>query len=140
MKCKVAKTLFFAYQDGDMKSSERRGFEKHLAKCGTCQREWDDYQRTLAEITGMHDLLPPADFVSKVKSTIGKRSKGRFFGESSHPSIVFAVVSFILILLFLLAYLVITHSTEIHVEPADGHEVSETAEGADSKLLVGEED
>jgi hypothetical protein len=125
MNCKVAKTLFVSYQDGDIKSSERRAFEKHLAKCETCRLEWDDYQRTLAEITGMHDLLPPSDFVSKVKTTIGKRSKGRFFGESHHPSIVFAVVSFVLILLFLLAYLVITHSTEIRIEPAAGAEIRE---------------
>ena len=117
MNCDTARKLFVNYEDGDLPSRKRQALENHLKVCDECQEEWKDYQKTLEGISGMHDLLPSPDFVSKVKQTIGKRSRGRFFGESQHQSVAFAVVSFVLILLFLLAYLFISHSIEIEVIP-----------------------
>lgn len=135
MDCKTAKKLFVSYKDGDLEGNPQKALEKHFKQCEACRKDWDEYQRTLQEITGMHDLQPPADFVSKVKQTIGKRSRGRFFGETKQPSMVFAVVSFILILLFLLAYLVISHTTEIQIEPAKEEALTPTeSENAPNNL------
>ncbi len=54
-----------------------------------------------------------------VEQKIKRRSKGRFFGEPRSFSTQFAIVSFILILMFMLAYLVMTEVTEITVLEED---------------------
>lgn len=105
MKCEDVRGLFLAYHDGDLAHDERQALEAHLNECEACVAEWTAYSRTLDEVSGMFQLSAPKDFTERVKHTIGRRSKGRFFGDDRNFSISFAVVSFILILFFLLAYL-----------------------------------
>ncbi len=115
MDCKQAKSVFINYYDGDLEQSERAAFEKHLGDCKVCQAEWDDYQKTMSEISGLHHLGPSEDFVFRVKKTIDRRSKGRFFGEQSHYSLRFAIVSFVLILFFMIAYIFVSSLIEIQI-------------------------
>jgi anti-sigma factor RsiW len=110
-----ARDLFTRYHDGDLGQDERLLLEQHLAECDECREEWDSYRRTIKEISGLFKLAPPADFTRDVEQKIRKRSRGRFFSEPRSFSTQFAMVSFILILLFILAYLVMTAATEIFI-------------------------
>ncbi len=127
MKCDTAIDLFLAYQDGDLKGDELRALEEHLASCDSCAAEWAAYQATLGEVSGLFRVEPSDGFTQRVKQTIGKRSRGRFFGEQRNLSISFAIVSFLLILLVLLAYLYISSNREIILlSPEQENGASET--------------
>ncbi|MCP4606784.1 MAG: zf-HC2 domain-containing protein [Proteobacteria bacterium] len=129
MECKRAKELFIGYHDGDLGERDQAALEKHLDDCDTCTTEWNGYLKTVGEISGLFRLAPPQDFASRVKQTIDRRSKGRFFGESGPFSIGFAVISFILILLFLLAYLFISQGTEFEIVLPEGNAASIGSDG-----------
>ncbi len=113
MKCEEAKALFLSAHDGDLGAIEKQAFDEHLASCEACQEEWKAYLLTLDEVSGMYPLAPPDEFTQRVKQVIGRRSKGRFFGDERPFSISFAIVSFVLIVLVLLAYLFISSGREI---------------------------
>ncbi|MCP4677515.1 MAG: hypothetical protein GY854_18775 [Deltaproteobacteria bacterium] len=117
MDCEQARMLFLGYHDDDIGDGDRRDLENHLKECEECKAEWDDYRRTVGEVSGLLSLAPSEDFTSRVKETIGRRSRGRFFGEQRPFSLWFAIISFILILLVMLGYLFISAGTEIHVVP-----------------------
>jgi predicted anti-sigma-YlaC factor YlaD len=117
MDCEHAKELFIAYHDGDLSNRERLDLEKHLGECEACRNEWEAYLKTMKGISGLHRLKPSEDFVSRVKQTIGRRSRGRFFGESNQNGMRFAIISFVLILLVLLAYLFISAGSELELLP-----------------------
>ncbi len=129
MDCERAKELFIDYHDGDIGSADRRELEKHLADCAECGKEWDEYLRCVGEVSGMHVLAPSDEFVSRVKKTIGRRSRGRFFGDTKPFSLSFALVSFILILLFLLAYLFLAGGKEIELVAPPQSTEEDTNEG-----------
>jgi anti-sigma factor RsiW len=129
-----AKELFTRLHEGDLADEERAELERHLDECEKCRAEWDIYRITVDEVSGLLQALPPADFSRSVQQKIRKRSRGRFFGEQRPFSIWFAVVSFILIVLFVLAYLVLTASTEIQIvgeseEPDEGASAPERDAG-----------
>ena len=113
MDCKEAKTRFLDLHEGELGDEDLLAVETHLKDCAKCRSEWEDYGKTMEELSGMHRLAPAQDFVSRVKHTIGHRSRGRFFGQSETFNLGFAIVSFVLILLFLLAYLFISTGNEI---------------------------
>jgi anti-sigma factor RsiW len=104
MDCTKAKKIFVDYHDGVLSKRERFAMEEHLSKCDSCAAEWATYQKTMNEVSGLHYFIPEAGFTSRVKKTIGRRSRGRFFGADSSYSLRFAIISFVLILFFLLAY------------------------------------
>lgn len=110
-----ARELFTEYHDGELTADEVEALESHLAGCEACSMEWDTYRRTIEEISGLHMFAAPEGLTEAVEQKIKRRSKGRFFGEQRSFSTQFAIVSFILILLFMLAYLVMTEVTEITV-------------------------
>ena len=114
-----ARELFTAYHDEELSSSEVEELESHLAACKECSEEWDTYRRTMEEISGLHKFAAPGCMTEAVEQKIKRRSKGRFFGEQRSFSTQFAIVSFILILLFMLAYLLMTEVTEITVLEED---------------------
>jgi anti-sigma factor RsiW len=113
MKCDHATELFLSVHDGDIDDRERQAFFDHLERCASCRSEWEAYQLTLNEVSGIHAVSPPDQFTQRVKQVIGRRSKGRFFGEERHFSLSFAIVSFVLIVLVMLAYLYISSDREI---------------------------
>ncbi len=104
MDCKQAQKLFVDYRDGTIQAQSRGDFESHLAGCPACRLELEAYNKTLEEVSGLIQLAPTDDFHSRVKKTIDRRSRGRFFGDESSYSLKFAIISFILILIVLFAY------------------------------------
>jgi ferric-dicitrate binding protein FerR (iron transport regulator) len=122
-----AREWFSRYRDDDLSAEERASLEAFLEQDPECRREWEEFQRTLDEVSGLHLLQPPAGFVEAVERKIRKRSRGRFFGAQRPAATWFAVVSFVLILFFILAYLVLAETVRIErveEEPAP----DETAE------------
>ena len=129
MNCEHVNTLFLAYHDGDLSQEEKTALEDHLKTCATCAADWDAYLLTLNEVSGMFPVAAPDDFALRVKQTIGKRSRGRFFGEERPLGMSFAVVSFVLILLFLMAYYYLFSTREITVLSGTVTQTAETDTG-----------
>ncbi|MDJ0764334.1 MAG: zf-HC2 domain-containing protein [Myxococcota bacterium] len=115
MECNQAKTHFIGLYDGDLDEDTRLAVEAHLSTCEHCRLEWREYQQMMAEVSGLRPMAPPENFVSRVKQTIEKRSRGRFFGPAAGFNLSFAIISFILILLFLMAYLFISSSRDVEL-------------------------
>lgn len=126
MKCDQAQAQFLAYHDGDLSREEEKTLQAHLDECQDCKSEWEDYCATLGDVSGMFEIAPPEDFAERVKHAIGRRSRGRFFGEDRSLSVSFAIVSFVLIVLFLLAYLFIAAEREITVFSPEENGVEST--------------
>lgn len=118
MNCEKAKTLFLAYHDKELGEEETAALKKHLDECAACAAEWEAYRLTLDEVSGMFSLEPPEDFTLRVKQAIGKRSRGKFFAEHKTIGLSFAVISFLLILFFLTAYLYLFSARQITVVPS----------------------
>jgi hypothetical protein len=78
------------------------------------------------ELSGLHYVVPEEGFTSRVKKTIDRRSRGRFFGSEPSHSLKFAIVSFILILFFLLAYYYFSIGIEVKEIRPDGDRSSQT--------------
>lgn len=111
--------LFTRYHDEDLSEEEQEAFEAHLDSCADCRDQWKSYQLTIGEISGLLQLSVPDDFSATVAHKIKKRSGGRFFNDRQGYSFNFAIVSFILILLFMLAYLVLTSESELTIIETD---------------------
>ncbi len=123
MNCDKVKALFLGYHDGDLSAEETAAIEAHLKDCNTCNADWEAYLITLSEVSGMFSLKAPEDFTQKVKQTIGKRSKGRFFSEDRRLGTSFAIVSLLLILACMLLYLYLSTEREIEVMPSSDKEI-----------------
>jgi predicted anti-sigma-YlaC factor YlaD len=115
MDCEKVRTLFVDLEDEALSPELLRDIEEHLKTCDSCRTEWHAYKQTVKEISGMYPIVPPEDFTLKVKETIGRRSKGRFFNESRTLNLSFAIVSFVLILLFALIYLFVFSGNNIEM-------------------------
>ncbi len=133
MDHKRVKELFTEYRDRELDEETRTSMGEHLAQCADCTAEWVEFDRTVEEISGLFQMKPPPDLAQSVETRIRRRSRGRFFAEQKTPAgMQFALVSFILVLLFLLAYLVLTATTEITIlegaasdsEKSDAGEIS----------------
>ena len=108
-----ARELFTSYHDGELSDKQQKALEAHLSSCDECNTEWQSYQKLMTEVSGLMNLSPPKDVVRSVERKIHRRSRGKFFGRSKASNVQFALVSFILILLFMLAYLMLTAVNEI---------------------------
>ena len=128
MECEQIKTLFLDYHDGVIDDADRAAVEAHLKDCDSCQAEWRAYRTTMNEISGLNLLQPDDGFEQRVKKTMSRRSKGRFFGANQSHSLKFAIVSFVLIVLIVCAYYYFTASTEIKLldTPSDGPTAQDT--------------
>ena len=115
MEHEKARELFTDYLDGELAGEEKAALEEHLAQCEECRSEWETFSRTVEEVSGLLSVAAPEDFAREVEQKIRRRSKGKFFSEERSYSLHFAVVSFILIILFIIAYLLLSSVTEIIV-------------------------
>jgi len=113
MNHQEAKDLFTNYLDGDMADAQRTELEAHLSACTECKEEWQAFKKLMSEVSGLMNLAPPRDVVRAVEKKIHRRSRGKFFGRQKGSSIQFGLISFILVLLFMLGYLLLTAVNEI---------------------------
>ncbi|MCU0662790.1 MAG: zf-HC2 domain-containing protein [Myxococcota bacterium] len=111
-----AQSLFMSYHDAELPAREVEALEAHLAQCTECSLAWQGYKAAVEEISGLLKVTPAPDFSKRVQQAIGRRSRGRFFSESSDSGgLGIAIVSVILVLVFALLYLLIATSGEVKV-------------------------
>ncbi|MDD5306878.1 MAG: zf-HC2 domain-containing protein [Deltaproteobacteria bacterium] len=101
-----ARASFTCYHDGDLPDNVRQELEEHLAACPECLVEWEAYQRTVGEVSGLRVLAPPDDFATNIAREIRRHSPRRVHGEQIFLGLRIALLAFLLIMLFVLAYLV----------------------------------
>jgi len=126
MEHEKARELFTDYLDGELSGEEKAALEEHLAECEECRAEWESFSRTVGEVSGLLSVAAPDDFAREVEQKIRRRSRGKFFSEERSYSLQFAVVSFILIILFIMAYLLMSSVTEITVLEQEARDAGST--------------
>ncbi len=132
MNHQEAKDLFTNYLDGDMADAERSALEAHLSTCTECKQEWQTFKKLMSEVSGLMNLSPPKDVVFAVERKIHRRSRGKFFGRQKGSSIQFGLISFILVLLFMLGYLLLTAVNEIVFIDSDNDSASSPSDSITS--------
>jgi anti-sigma factor RsiW len=110
-----ARELFSAYQDDELDATQKKQLEAHLAECAECAAEWELFRAAICGVSGLLKVSAPVDTVARVKQKIRRRSAGRFFGTEDATGTRFAVVSFTLILAFMLSYLLLQAVQEISI-------------------------
>ena len=100
-----ARAIFTEYHDGELAESDRRSLEGHLAACADCAAEWDAYRRAVEEVSGLRVIAPSESFARQVALAIELRGKRRTFGGLSLAGVRIAVLSLVLIMILLMAYL-----------------------------------
>jgi hypothetical protein len=63
MDCGQTQSLFTAYHDGELDQRNLLLVEHHLAACGHCGREWQDFQKTLQLLHEVKPLPVPQDLL-----------------------------------------------------------------------------
>ena len=112
MRHAKARDRLSAYLEHDLGESETSALEAHLAGCDACRAELEQLRATMASLSGLHRLRPPAEFSAKVEHRIHRRSAGRFFGqEPLLTRVPFEWISFVIIVMLLGVYLVLTMDT-----------------------------
>jgi len=128
----AAKELFSAHLDGELEQKQEEELSAHLEECETCRQEFEELRQTLRSLSGLHKLMPPEEFVSKVQQRINRRSRGRFFGrENLLTRIPFEWISFVIIILLLMLYIAFIQTQDAQISaPAEtdgGHKNTQEA-------------
>ncbi|MBN2802894.1 MAG: zf-HC2 domain-containing protein [Deltaproteobacteria bacterium] len=110
---KKAESLFSDFFDNELNGEELIWLEKHLESCEPCKNDWDKYKQAMEEVSGLMHIMAPENVVDKVESRINKRSRGKFFNKQKYFTVRYSIVSFILVLFFVLAYLLMMAVNEI---------------------------
>jgi anti-sigma factor RsiW len=100
-----ARAGFTGYHDGELAEGDRRSLEEHLATCTDCAAEWDAYRKAVEEVSGLRTIAPSEGFARQVALAIELRGRRRTSGGLSLVGVRVAVLSLILIMLFVVAYL-----------------------------------
>jgi len=72
-----------AYVEGELEDSSARDVEDHLAGCDRCHAAVQQIKNTRGLLASLPREAAPDLFSARVKSRIRRRSRGRFFTESS---------------------------------------------------------
>lgn len=100
-------SLFSDYHDCELDEPTVCELESHLAECAKCNAEWKSFQAAISGVSGLMQISPAEDVVSSVQQKIRKRSAGKFYGKNRGDDTRFALISFILVLVFMMAYLLL---------------------------------
>lgn len=118
MDHKAAKELFSQYLDEELPPNTQSALKEHLAKCTSCQEEFNSLKKTLNSLAGLSSLPTPKEFEKNVQRRIRHRSRGRFFAsENILVRIPFEWISFVLILLMLVMYFMVVLIPQKEVKP-----------------------
>lgn len=82
MDCGQIQSLFTAYQDGELDQRNLLPFERHLAACPHCAREWQDFRKTLRMLQGVKPLPVPPDLLSGIHGKLAGAGFGARLGRA----------------------------------------------------------
>ena len=112
MDRKKARELFSAYLEGDIGAADRRELERYLGVDAQARAELESFRSTLESLSRLRGPLQvPSEFTRKVEGKIRVRSRGRFFSDKMLARLPFEWISFIIILVLLVFYLVLVIDT-----------------------------
>jgi anti-sigma factor RsiW len=120
---------FSDYLEGELSAEERAEVASHLEGCASCRGELEAFRQTLRGLSGLKSLPPPDGFVGKVQQRINRRSRGRFFSaERLLFRIPFEWVSFVIIILMLVLYILLLEGQMRLVKPSPPHRMPDNTE------------
>lgn len=73
--------LFSEYYEGTLDAQSKVALEARLSEDPDYQSAYQEFEKTMQMLSGLHKMSAPADFDKKVEETIHRRSGGRFFGR-----------------------------------------------------------
>ncbi len=107
MKCNEVRDLFSSLFEGDLKPAEEGKVREHLASCPGCQKEWEQFERTIHWLYTVEEEEVPEGFLSEIQKKREER-KGkergagdRFFRSVKIPIQAAAMVMILLVALYL---------------------------------------
>lgn len=73
MDCGQIQSLFTAYHDGELAQRNLLPFERHLADCPHCAREWQAFQSTLRLLQEIKPLPVPPDLFAGIHEKLAEK-------------------------------------------------------------------
>ena len=70
MNCDGVRELLSAYVDGELAPGELLRVEQHLRRCQSCAGEVDALRQTIALVSSLEEVEPPADFHAKLHARL----------------------------------------------------------------------
>lgn len=70
MNCNTIGENLSAYLDKALSADEMRQIEAHLNNCSECQQELTNLQKTIALLTSLDEVIPPASFRRELRSKL----------------------------------------------------------------------
>jgi len=107
MECNEVRDLFSSLFEGDLKPAEEEKAREHLASCQGCQKEWEQFKRTIHWLHAVEEEEVPEGFLSEIQKKReerkGKERGGgaRFFRQFKIPIQAAAMVMILLVALYL---------------------------------------
>lgn len=72
MNCSKVKENLSPYLDNMLSEEEKKAVETHLASCPECQQELEDLQQTIAMLSSLEEIIPPASFRRELREKLEK--------------------------------------------------------------------
>ena len=73
--------LFSEYYEGSLAPEKAKEVTRLIASDANYKKAYEEFEKTMEMLSGMHKMSAPMDFDKKVEDTIHRRSGGRFFGK-----------------------------------------------------------
>jgi len=116
---------FSEYLDHTMSPEARAAFERRLAESPPAREAFEQFQRTVEALSGLHKVSAPEDFEAGVEQTIHRRSAGRLFGRKAFGDRVpFEVIAVVALAVLLAIYVILRRSDKGSLELRDPAGVS----------------
>lgn len=82
MKCNEVRDLFSSLFEGNLIPAEEEKAREHLASCPDCQKEWEQFKRTIQWLHTVEEEEVPEGFLSEIQKKREER-KGKERGEGA---------------------------------------------------------
>ena len=79
----ATEAAFSDYYERSLPEAEMTAITTHLDGCERCRGGYEEFQRTIGALSGLHKMAKPQRFDDAVADTIRRRSGGRFFGRKA---------------------------------------------------------
>jgi hypothetical protein len=112
MDCEKVRDRFSSLREKELGPSEERSVREHLSSCPECQREWEEFEKTMRWLHSVGEVEVPDGFLSELYKKMkerkgvapGEKSKGRKFNlplSLKLPGQAVAMVAIVFLVLYL---------------------------------------